>query len=610
MISNLGIKTKLTGVVSFLVIAIISGVSYFTLTHFETATKEVISDEQFARVSLYAGEIDGKLRDMQELLVVMSGKVSPVFFRDPGRARKFLDDQKELHRIFDAGLYLFDNEGVMIAEAPQVSTGVGKNFAFREYIAVTLSAGRPYISEPYLSTAPEPHPSLMFTVPVSGSGGRMLGVLGGSVDLMKADIISRLVSAPVGKTGYLYVITRDRRILLHPDRSRILQQDVPVGANKLLEKAIEGFEGTGETVNSRGLHAITSFKSLRMKDWLVASNYPVAEAYQHLNSARNALLLITIVTAILVPLIVWYIMSALTGPLLSFTRHVETIKAKGGEERIYPVSSSDEIGKLTGAFNRMVADLDRHHAEIEAHKEEVEKLIGEIGEFNREIDTLLSERSMNLMSMTVADKIRNPSALIAGVVARLSARGEIPGHMKESFEVIAESSRDIEKTVKDFQSLYSARQSKFTYEDINLAIKEVATIMGRLSDKKGVSLEVGLAPGPLMVNTELSLLKIAVFHLVKNAIEATPTGGVVSVSTMPRGDKVEILVSDTGSGIPAGAIDRIFDPFFTTKDRSFGLGLPLVKQVVSAHMGVINVESKDGNGATFSILLPERWKEE
>jgi signal transduction histidine kinase len=609
MMTILSIKTRLIGAVSVLMIASIMAITYSTLTYFESTTKELISEEQFAMVSLFAGEIDDKLTNMHDLLIVLSKRVPPGLFRNPKQALDFLKEHVELHKLFDNGLYLFDESAILVAEAPQVTTRVGKSFSHRKYLSATISTRTPYISDPYFSSMPGSHPSIMLTAPVFGPDGELIGVLGGGIDLLRDNIVSRLISTPVGKTGYFYVITRDRRIILHPDRSRILKQDVPVGANKLLEKAILGFEGTDETVNSRGLYAISSFKKLAVKDWLVAANYPVAEAYRTLYQARNAMLLFMSVTILVVPVIVWYLMNLLTRPLLTFTRHVESIQAKHGEDRLFPIASSDEIGKLTSAFNTMVTDLDRHQAEIEARKEEVEKLVCEVGEFNQEMETLLSERTMSLMALTVADRVRNPAALIAGVCNRLSRTGDIPEKMKESLEIITDSSKDLEAIVSDFQSLLKSRQSKFAYEDLNKVVEGVVLVIAREAYDKGVRLSVDLSSRSLMINTQLNLLKIAIFHLIKNAIEATPEAGIVSVSTSAEGNKVLLSISDTGSGIPKEIISRIFDPFFTTKGQSFGMGLPLVKQVVTQHMGEITVESEEGRGTTFRLVFPERWKE-
>ncbi len=607
--TNLSIKTRLIGAVSALMTAIIMAISYFSLAYFESTTKELIGVEQFAKVSLFAGEIDDKLNNMHELVIVLAKEVPPDLFRNPTQARAFLNQHVELHKLFDNGLYLFDETGKLVAEAPQVTGRAGRSFLHRKHISDTIANKTPFISDPYFSSMPGNHPSLMLTAPVFGPDGRLIGVLGGGIDLLKENIISRLISTPVGKTGYFYVITRDRRIILHPDRSRVLKQDVPMGANKLLERAIHGFEGTDETVNSRGLHAITSFKSLAAKDWIVAANYPVDEAYRPLYQARDVMLLFMSVVILIVPVIVWYLMNLLTRPLLTFTRHVESMKAKQGEDRLFHVASSDEIGKLTSAFNSMVTDLDRRQTEIEEKNDEVEKLVCEVGEFNQEMETMLNERTMSLMALTVADRVRNPAALISGVCKRLSEKGDIPERMKDSFEIITDSSKDLEKIVTDFQSLLKSRQSKFAYEDLNKVVEGAVNVIARKADDKGVRLSVNLAAGTLMINAQLNLLRVAIFHLIKNAIEATPEAGSVLVATYAEGGRIFLSVADTGAGIPDEIIGRIFDPFFTTKGQSFGMGLPLVKQIVTEHMGEISVESEEGKGTKFNIIFPERWKE-
>ena len=78
---------------------------------------------------------------------------------------------------------------------------------------------------------------------------------------------------------------------------------------------------------------------------------------------------------------------------------------------------------------------------------------------------------------------------------------------------------------------------------------------------------------------------------------------------MREGEKVILIVHDSGQGIPQDTIGKIFEPFYSTKNRSFGMGLPLVRQVVAEHMGDIHVESEVGAGSTFRITFPTRWKE-
>jgi diguanylate cyclase (GGDEF)-like protein/PAS domain S-box-containing protein len=377
----MSIKTRLIIAVSSLIIVILASISYLALSYFETNTKETIARGHFTSLSVLAAGIDDKLTKAHEHLGILSGKLGPELIRDAEKAQSFLADHDEIRTIFSNGLFLFSAKGALVAESPfQGKARRGRDFSFREYLSATLAGRKPYVGEPYFSSLSHGHPAIMLTAPVFDAKGTLIGVLGGSIDLVQDNVFSHLMNLRIGTTGYFYIINKDRRIILHPDRDRILKQDVPVGANKLLEEAIKGFEGTGETITSRGLHAITSFKQLKAKDWLVASNYPVAEAYAPIYKARTTLLIVMTVTILLVAVIVFYLMNALINPLLAFTRHVESIPGKEREARLMPVSSHDEIGRLTHAVNRMVADLGRRQGEIESQRERLAVTLGSIAD--------------------------------------------------------------------------------------------------------------------------------------------------------------------------------------------------------------------------------------
>jgi two-component system NtrC family sensor kinase len=99
-------------------------------------------------------------------------------------------------------------------------------------------------------------------------------------------------------------------------------------------------------------------------------------------------------------------------------------------------------------------------------------------------------------------------------------------------------------------------------------------------------------------------------NIVINAIDATDAGGHITIKTRVSGRGVEVLVSDTGCGIPQKQLSRVFDPFFTTKrtGAGTGLGLSVSLGIVQAHGGTIGVTSKEGEGSTFTVWLP--YKEE
>ena len=101
-------------------------------------------------------------------------------------------------------------------------------------------------------------------------------------------------------------------------------------------------------------------------------------------------------------------------------------------------------------------------------------------------------------------------------------------------------------------------------------------------------------------------LKQAFLNIEKNALEAMPEGGTLSVclETQNGTDHARITFRDSGVGIPPDEIDRVFEPFFTTKKRGFGMGLAMVQKIISSCGGSVLVTSKEGDGTTVTIVLP------
>jgi signal transduction histidine kinase len=364
----ISIKTKLIVAVSALLSLVLVATSATLFRYYERTTKDQVAEAQLALATLVANDIDAQLMHAHAELVEVARILDPELLRGTPATQAFLDRQLRILGFFTAGMYLFDARGTLVAEVPQFNRR-GQDFAYREYLATTLSTRRPHIGAPYASTRPGSPPTVMMTAPIFDARGELVGVLGGAVDLLADSVLGRTVRIRSGKTGYFFVFDRDRTMILHRDPERIMKKDIPPGANKLLDAALTGFEGTGETTNSRNLRAVTSFKRLRATSWIVGVNTPVAEAYAPIERARWTLLVALVATILGVTVVVWRLMNLLTRPLLAFTAHVESVPGKAGSARSAAIASNDEIGQLAAAFNRMVADLDAKQAELEAERE-------------------------------------------------------------------------------------------------------------------------------------------------------------------------------------------------------------------------------------------------
>ena len=254
----------------------------------------------------------------------------------------------------------------------------------------------------------------------------------------------------------------------------------------------------------------------------------------------------------------------------------------------------------------------RKKAEDEKEKliREIELINSDLTELNHELETIGAERTMSLMALTVADRIRNPAAMIGGRCRRMLVKEELSESSRAGLINIIEGAEKLDQIVKDFEEFLKNRQSKFKHEDLNKVIESVVSISKKEASFKGVSMIVSITKDSLRINMQKDLLRVAIFHIMKNAVEATSKGGTVTVKTFREDDSVVFMVSDTGYDIPDEDVEYVFKPFFSTKEKGFGMGLPLVKQIVTEHLGELVVKSEPGKGSTFRLSFPVRWNED
>jgi len=372
---RLSLTTKMSLMVSLLVALVLSFMTLCASWYLEKQFMETVSGQQSTLVSTMADEIDAKIRTTQLQLIALAGTVRPEALQSPERAQRFLESRRDALALFDSGVLLFSPGGELLAVNPLERQLIGRDYAFRDYYQKALRTGKPVISEPMLSTQQHGHPTITFIVPLFDARGGLMGFMGGLIDLMQDNYLGKLSRATLGKNGYFYLFNHQRTIIVHPDRSRILKKDVPVGVNRLFDRAIEGFQGTGETVNSRGLAALSSFVRVKSTGWILAANFPLSEAYAPLQRAKLYLLGALIVALCGTVSVGLLFMRHLTAPLVTFIRHVEGITGQEQEPEPILLGTRDEIGRLALAFNRMMHEVHRQKESARQQKEFSENLL-------------------------------------------------------------------------------------------------------------------------------------------------------------------------------------------------------------------------------------------
>ena len=410
------LKTKVT-----LLFPLAVSISLFLLLFFiqfmlQGYIKESISNQQFQIVSNLAEEVDQKLADTHKTLCVLAGKITPDLISDPQKAYSFLQERTESSWHFDNGIFLFDARGQIIAELPLGVSRSGKDFSYRDYLKITFASKAPYISDPYFSSQSHHHPAIMMTAPVFDAKGNLLAVLGGSIDLLQPNFLGGLRHRKIGRSGYTFLFDASRTIILHPDSNRILKQDVPVGANLLFDRAINGFEGAGETANSRDLKALAAFKRLKSKTWIIGANFPLSEAYQPVKRVRSIFLIALPLFSLTLFLFMRHYLNSLTAPIIQLTSRVEKLAGKTRDNRVDPAHEGNEIATLECAFNDLVRESDFQRSTLENDLERYERADKQLQRQNEYLQAL-HETTLGLIKrLDVTDLLQTIVVRAGGLV--------------------------------------------------------------------------------------------------------------------------------------------------------------------------------------------------
>ncbi len=213
-------------------------------------------------------------------------------------------------------------------------------------------------------------------------------------------------------------------------------------------------------------------------------------------------------------------------------------------------------------------------------------------------------RSLELVSAKVAHELKNPLAAVKGLVQLLD-RSAPDARTHERLEVIAGEVTRMEAILRDYLSfsrpLEALRPAPVA---VGPLVDDVIAVLEGRAEGAGVAL--AREGDPVSLVGDGRRLKEALLNLLTNAIEATPTGGSVTVQLRREGEGGELVIRDTGRGIPEHLLSRVGSPFFTTREGGTGLGVALARAIIQQHGGTLHYRSEPGRGTTATVSLPRR----
>jgi heavy metal sensor kinase len=283
----------------------------------------------------------------------------------------------------------------------------------------------------------------------------------------------------------------------------------------------------------------------------------------------------------------WLLMRQALNPVDEITRGAEQITSRNLSRRLPVARTGDELERLSAALNRMIERL---------------------------------EESFLYVSRFTADashELRTPLTILRGELEAASVQPEIAPDLRETIESAQEETERLSRIVESLMAIsrLDAGEARMECDALDLAELAASTTeqMRLLAEDKEIALRCE-SEELVSIEGDRARLKQVIVNLVDNAIKYTPAGGLVGVKVCASNGRALLEVNDNGVGIPPEALPHIFERFYRVdKARSrqmggAGLGLSIIKAIITAHGGQVRVESVEGRGSRFLVELPGAGK--
>jgi signal transduction histidine kinase/DNA-binding response OmpR family regulator len=603
-LDRISLKSKVVLGMVALTVVILVIVSSVQMHFMRQDMTRMLSDQQFAAVSRVAQDLDAKLEINRDVLMRLAKGFPAGQLQSRAATRSYFTARPALLASFDDVLVLTP-DGELVADFPEATQPFALSADDRSNLEKLRTTLQPVISEPSMN-AMHGAPALQILVPIWDEQHRLVGVLIGVLTLQNNNLLGTLAGARVGRSGVFLLMTKgaNARYLIAPSGSTILQAPpAPIAPATL--RALQGFEGSSEQLNSQGEPSLYSYKSLTAVNWLLMAVVPLKEVYAPINSAEHRLWLIALAACLIVMPAAWLFAWLTLNPLSVLRDDIERLRHHRLEQAPRLLERNDEIGDLARSFYALIQE----RTAAAASQQDAERQLRVVAES--------TTRAKSDFLATMSHEVRTPMNGVLGLTELLLDTPLNP-EQRDYVQTILTSGQALLAISNDILDLSKIDAGKLDLESIAYdpvqTVQDVVELFAARASAKGLVLQADVAPDvPPDLIGDPGRLRQVLSNLVGNSLKFTVAGLVrVELKVVEKLSDSVVLsfaVRDSGVGMSPKQQSRLFLPYSqadTSTHRRFGgtgLGLTICLRLVELMGGTVDVKSAPGAGSTFTFTM-------
>ena len=326
--------------------------------------ERLLTAQQFSAASYVAADINGQFTERFDALNLIARAIDPPMMENPAALQQFFEQQLVLHNLFSGGVIAYRVDNTAIAEFPLIGR-VGINYSDRDSVVSAIQQGKSSLSRPAVGKKLQ-NPMFLMTVPIHDQQGGVMGALSGVVDLSHPNFLSRITENRYGISGgYLLISKPHRLIVTATDKNRIMETLPPPGISPLIDRFVQGYEGTDIFINPVGVEVLVSAKGIPAADWYAAVMLPTTEAFAPVHDIQQQILLATLWLTLIAGILTWWSLRRQLSPLLSAAQTLADMSQLDLPTEPLPIARKDEIGNLIGGFNKLLETIKKREIALQ-----------------------------------------------------------------------------------------------------------------------------------------------------------------------------------------------------------------------------------------------------